>query len=152
MYIISRRHTIPSTLLSQQVLSAAAARLWILSMNHNCLTSSIWEKGPSYRSNENVSSLSTTQQAHNLKITSYQRRCDAMTSHRRRYDGVLTPCACSTSDTFAPIHLPQIRPDKTSGLIWSQTVLHWWYSWKSFSKKLILNKPADDKKTWKITQ
>ena len=26
----------------------------------------------------------------------------------------------------------QIRPDKKSGLIWIQTVWHWWYSWKIF--------------------
>ena len=26
------------------------------------------------------------------------------------------------------------------GLIWIQTVWHWWYSWKNFSKKLILKK------------
>ena len=30
------------------------------------------------------------QQAHNLKTASNQRRCDAMTSHRRRYNVVLT--------------------------------------------------------------
>ena len=29
----------------------------------------------------------------------------------------------------------QIRPDKTFGLIWIQTVWHWWYSWKIFWKK-----------------
>ena len=39
-------------------------------------------------------SLILTQQAHNLKTTSYQRQCDVMTSHRRRYDVVLTACAC----------------------------------------------------------
>ena len=38
-----------------------------------------------------------TKQAHNLKITSYQRRCDVLTSHRRRYDVVLTSCARSES-------------------------------------------------------
>ena len=46
----------------------------------------------------------------------------------------------------------QIRPDNLSGLIWIQTVWHWWYSWKSFSKKLISKKKsADDKNTWKVT-
>ena len=29
----------------------------------------------------------------NLKATSYQNQCDVMTSHRRRYDVVLTPRA-----------------------------------------------------------
>ena len=28
-------------------------------------------------------SLATTQRAHNVKMTSYQRRCDVITSHRR---------------------------------------------------------------------
>ena len=36
----------------------------------------------------------STQQAHNIKITSYQRRCDVITSHRRWYDVILTLCAC----------------------------------------------------------
>ena len=31
-----------------------------------------------------------SQQAQNIKITSYERRCDVMTSHRRSYDVVLT--------------------------------------------------------------
>ena len=30
------------------------------------------------------------QQAHNVKMTSYQRRCDVITSHRRWYDVILT--------------------------------------------------------------
>ena len=34
-----------------------------------------------------------TQQAHNIKMTSYQRRCDVITSHRRWYDVILTLCA-----------------------------------------------------------
>ena len=34
-----------------------------------------------------------TQQAHNMKMTSYQRRCDVITSHRRWYDVILTLCA-----------------------------------------------------------
>ena len=33
-----------------------------------------------------------TQQAHNIKMTSYQRRCDVITSHRRWYDVILTLC------------------------------------------------------------
>ena len=33
------------------------------------------------------------QQAHNIKMTSYQRRCDVITSHRRWYDVILTLCA-----------------------------------------------------------
>ena len=35
-----------------------------------------------------------TQLAHDVKMTSYQRRCDVMTSHRRRSDVILTSCAC----------------------------------------------------------
>ena len=35
-----------------------------------------------------------TQWAHNFKITSYQRRCDVITSHRRWYDIILMLCAC----------------------------------------------------------
>ena len=35
-----------------------------------------------------------SQQALNLKTTSYQRQYDVMTSHRRRYDIVLTSCGC----------------------------------------------------------
>ena len=33
-------------------------------------------------------------QAHNIKMTSYQRRCDVITSHRHWYDVILTLCAC----------------------------------------------------------
>ena len=33
------------------------------------------------------------QQAHNIKMTSYQRRCDVITSHRHWYDVILTLCA-----------------------------------------------------------
>ena len=36
----------------------------------------------------------TTQWAHNVKMTSYQRRCDVITSHRRWYDVILMLCAC----------------------------------------------------------
>ena len=35
----------------------------------------------------------TTQQAHNIKMTSSQRRCDVSTLHRRWYDVMLTLCA-----------------------------------------------------------
>ena len=35
-----------------------------------------------------------SQRAHDVKMTSYQRRCDVMTSHRRRSDVILTLCAC----------------------------------------------------------
>ena len=34
------------------------------------------------------------QQAYNIKMTSYQRQCDVITSHRRWYDVILTLCAC----------------------------------------------------------
>ena len=35
-----------------------------------------------------------TQWAHDVRMTSYQRRCDVMTSHRRRSDVILMSCAC----------------------------------------------------------
>ena len=37
---------------------------------------------------------SLSQWAHNVKMTSYQRRCDVITSHRRWYDVILMMCAC----------------------------------------------------------
>ena len=36
--------------------------------------------------------LNVTQQANNIKMTSYQRRCDVITSHQRWYDVILTLC------------------------------------------------------------
>ena len=39
---------------------------------------------------ELVENLPPTQQAHNIKMTSYQRRCDVITSHRRWYDVILS--------------------------------------------------------------
>ena len=36
-----------------------------------------------------VSPIQRTQRTHDLKLTSYQRRCDGITSHRRRYDVIL---------------------------------------------------------------
>ena len=42
------------------------------------------------------------QWAHNVKMMSYQRRCDVITSHRRWYDVILILCACwDTSVTEA---------------------------------------------------
>ena len=35
-----------------------------------------------------------SQWAHNVKMTSYQRRCDVITSHRRWYDIILMLCVC----------------------------------------------------------
>ena len=55
------------------------------------------------------------QQAHNLKTTSYQRRCDVMTSHRRRYGVVLTSCVFWIF-AYCPII---IRHRSISGLITS---------------------------------
>ena len=37
--------------------------------------------------------LYVTQQTQNVKMTSYQRRCDVITSHQRWYDVILTLCA-----------------------------------------------------------
>ena len=48
-----------------------------------------------------------------------------------------------------------LDPDQArqmSGLIWIQTVWHLWYSWKNFSKKLILKKFSRRQKSIKITQ
>ena len=39
----------------------------------------------------------SAQWAHNIKMTSYQRRCDVITSHRRWYDVILMLCACWAS-------------------------------------------------------
>ena len=38
--------------------------------------------------------MAGTQWAHSVKMTSYQRRCDVITSHRRWYDVILMLCAC----------------------------------------------------------
>ena len=35
-----------------------------------------------------------SQWAHDVIMTSYQRGCDVMTSHRRRSDVIMTSCAC----------------------------------------------------------
>ena len=40
-----------------------------------------------------IKSSVASAQAHNIKMTSYQRRCDVITSHRRCYDVILTLCA-----------------------------------------------------------
>ena len=57
------------------------------------------EAVPMSNNSKNIPSVSrpfqgTTQQAHNVKMTSYQRRCDVITSHRRWYDVILMLCAC----------------------------------------------------------
>ena len=46
--------------------------------------------------------LDQAQRAHDIKMTSYQRQCDVMTSHRRRYDVILTSCA-RWEDTAIPL-------------------------------------------------
>ena len=38
--------------------------------------------------------LEVSQQAHDVEMTLYWRRCDVKTSHRRQYDVISTPCAC----------------------------------------------------------
>ena len=43
-----------------------------------------------------------TQWAHNVKMTSYQRRCDVITSHRCWYDVILMLCACWEESTVYP--------------------------------------------------
>ena len=54
----------------------------------------------------------------------------------------------SSADNLCKQLGPRSGPT-VSGLIWIQAVWHWWYSWKNFSKKLILKKSADDKKSMK---
>ena len=54
--------------------------------------------------NSEMKSKPFTQQAHNLKTMSYQRRCDVMTSRRRRYDVLLTPYACWVETLFIRLH------------------------------------------------
>ena len=46
-----------------------------------------------------VSDHAATQRAHDVTMMSYERRCDVMTSHRRRSDVILTSCACWVSFT-----------------------------------------------------
>ena len=50
--------------------------------------------------------MTISQWAHNVKMTSYQRRCNVITSHRRWYDVILMLCACwdgtSLHRTFWP--------------------------------------------------
>ena len=40
------------------------------------------------------------QRAHDVRMTSYQRRCDVMTSHRRRSYVIPMSCACWVSRLF----------------------------------------------------
>ena len=58
-----------------------------------------------------------------------------------------TSIVCSVLITFAN-SLEQIRPNKTSGLIWIQTI---WHS-DGILKKLILKKSTDDKNACKTTE
>ena len=48
------------------------------------------------------SRTNTSQWAHNVKMTSYQRRCDVITSHRRWYDVILMLCACWAGTSLGP--------------------------------------------------
>ena len=50
----------------------------------------------------------TSQRAHDVKKTSYQRRCDVMMSHRRRSDVILTSCACWDGVVQAKSRLGQL--------------------------------------------
>ena len=54
-------------------------------------------KYPRSKIGKNEAYKTISQQAHNLKTTSNQRRCDVMASRRRRYDVVLTSCTCWVS-------------------------------------------------------
>ena len=52
-------------------------------------------------------SFKVTQWVHNVKMTSYQRRCDVITSHRRWYDVILMLFACwevTTCPVLQPIN------------------------------------------------
>ena len=58
-----------------------------------------WLKNNYIKSQDHPTSLPLlpellSQWAHNVKMTSYQRRCDVITSHRRLYDVILMLCAC----------------------------------------------------------
>ena len=46
-----------------------------------------------------------SQRAHDVRMTSYQCRCDVMTSHRRRSDVILTSCACWNTSLSATLFL-----------------------------------------------
>ena len=48
---------------------------------------------PSHLDLRCLAKLRSAQPTHNIKMTSYQRRCDVITSYRRWYDVILTLCA-----------------------------------------------------------
>ena len=52
-----------------------------------CMTRVIMQRMPPLKRQE------TSKRVHDVKMTSYERRCDVMTSHRRWYDVILTPYA-----------------------------------------------------------
>ena len=56
-----------------------------------------------------------TQRAHDVKMTSYQRRCEVMTSHRCRTDVILTSCACwvqSNSNMWPQGQTSKVKPNQ----------------------------------------
>ena len=58
-----------------------------------------------------------SQWAHNVKMTSYQRRCDVITSHRRWYDVILMLCACWDSCSHTKFTKSELRynPERLFG-------------------------------------
>ena len=41
-----------------------------------------------------LQSKAESQRTHDVEMTSYRRRCDVITSHRRQSEVILTSCAC----------------------------------------------------------
>ena len=60
-----------------------------------------------------------TLQTHNRKQISYQRQCNTMTSHRRRYDVVLTPfCQLGTNCVLYILAVNQVLEKVGPSLSW----------------------------------
>ena len=75
-----------NSLLSRKGLSANSSFHWLPST----WTSNERRK---WKYTGSSTTMKHTQQAHSINMTSYQRRCDLITSHRRWYDVILTLCA-----------------------------------------------------------
>ena len=65
-----------------------------------------------------------SQQAHNVKMTSYWRRCNVITSHRRQNDVISTSCACwakPDNSRYLPKQYIFIITTRKSKDIWAAT-------------------------------
>ena len=70
--------------------------------------------------------MHASQRVHDVKMASYWRRCDVITSHRRQYDVITTSCSCWVRETYIKvIYVVYISS--------SRQTMH--QSWKSDSKK-----------------